>query len=496
MPAEAQARRGLAHKTGIAPQVRYCFEHGRLFMHDRRDLSLYEGNRDLWELLEALSATQSPAQALERLGRGRNGQDPALAARFQQTLALLAQMGLVELADLPAPQPAGEAAKAGAAPRPAGRRAYSYDAFIARISDMVRPAGSQPLARPLLVEWQLTNACNLSCFYCYHGENKARTAGQLSTPQALSLARDLARSGVMQVTLEGGEPLLHPGLLDIVAELKNLGLQVRILTNGTRLSPDMASALAGLLDPRADLIQISLDGSSAAVHELSRGEGSFEPALRGLANLARAGLPCQVSMVAHQSNLHDLKNTYLLAGRFNNVTGFMAAHYMKAGSALAMAALDKAPLLEAFHQARAAAWRDASLPPATLLPGHLLHLDEVWRMCQELSNPEIRYCRAGRAKVTIDANGDVYPCHFLIYPEFKLGSLRQESLADIWTSPRMAFIRDPRSPQAECHRCDRGRWCGKKCMGLAYAYYRDLDRADPNCLYAARGFQAASRAGA
>jgi len=476
--------------------VRYRFEHGRLFIHDRRELRLYEGNRDMWELLEALSAADSPAQALERLGRERNGQGPALAARFQRTLTLLEEMGLVKLADSTAIRPFGKEAEAGAAPRPASGRANSYDAFIARISDLVRPVGSQPLARPLLVEWQLTNACNLSCFYCYHGENKARTAGQLTTPQAVSLARDLARSGVMQVTLEGGEPFMHPGLLDIVAELKNLGLQVRILTNGTRLSLDMARTLAGLLDPRADLIQISLDGSCAAVHELSRGPGSFEPALRGLANMARAGLPCQVSMVAHQGNLGDLKNTYLLAGRFNNVVGFMASHYMKAGSALDMAALDKAPLLEAFHQARAAAWRDASLPPATLLPGHLLHLDEVWRMCQELDRPEIRYCRAGRAKVTIDANGDVYPCHFLIYPEFKLGSLRGESLAGIWTSPRMAFIRDPRSPQAECYRCDRGRWCGKKCMGLAYAYYRDLDRADPNCLYAARGFQAASRTGA
>lgn len=59
---------------------------------------------------------------------------------------------------------------------------------------------------PLLMQMELTEACNLKCKFCYNSQ-KPRYNERI-----FEMLDSLAKQGVMQVNLTGGEPLAHPRL--------------------------------------------------------------------------------------------------------------------------------------------------------------------------------------------------------------------------------------------------------------------------------------------
>ncbi len=134
---------------------------------------------------------------------------------------------------------------------------------------------------------RLTDACNLRCTQCYADSGGAwrPSAAELSTSEVCALLAELRDAGGRAVTFSGGEPLLRPDLSELAAEARRLGLQVTIVTNGTRLDP---TSVARLL-PLVDHLQVSLDGATAPAHDALRGRGSFEAVLAGLRAVVAAG---------------------------------------------------------------------------------------------------------------------------------------------------------------------------------------------------------------
>ncbi|MCP4442412.1 MAG: radical SAM protein [Aureispira sp.] len=108
--------------------------------------------------------------------------------------------------------------------------------------------------RPLLAQIVITRRCNLSCGYCFEYD-------KVSKPVALDILKaridELKRLRVVFVTLNGGEPLLHPERVELVRYIRELGMTPMINSNGFALKPKLIKELneAGLFG-----IQISCDG--------------------------------------------------------------------------------------------------------------------------------------------------------------------------------------------------------------------------------------------
>ncbi|MFF3853415.1 GTP 3',8-cyclase MoaA [Micromonospora sp. NPDC002575] len=153
------------------------------------------------------------------------------------------------------------------------------------------------VARDLRVS--LTDKCNLRCTYCMPAEGLPWLAGSrlLGDDEIVRLVRvAVERLGVTEVRFTGGEPLIRPGVVGIVAAVAGLTPRPRIslTTNGLgldRLAPALRAA--GL-----DRVNVSLDTLDAARFARLTRRDRLADVLAGLAGAAAAGLnPVKINSV-------------------------------------------------------------------------------------------------------------------------------------------------------------------------------------------------------
>ncbi|XP_043088689.1 molybdenum cofactor biosynthesis protein 1 isoform X2 [Puntigrus tetrazona] len=144
----------------------------------------------------------------------------------------------------------------------------------------------------------LTEKCNLRCQYCMPQEGVMLThrSQLLTAEELLMLARLFVREGINKIRLTGGEPLIRPDVLPIIAELRKLeGLKtIAITTNGmnlTRLLPSLKKA-------GVDLLNISLDTLVPAKFEFIARRKGFHKVMEGIEKAIEMGYnPLKVNCV-------------------------------------------------------------------------------------------------------------------------------------------------------------------------------------------------------
>jgi cyclic pyranopterin phosphate synthase len=143
----------------------------------------------------------------------------------------------------------------------------------------------------------LTDRCNLRCTYCMPAEGLAWLPRQelLTDDEVVRLVRvAVERLGVREVRFTGGEPLLRPGLADIIRATAATGAAVSMTTNAVGLA-DRATELAaaGLMR-----VNVSLDTLRPEVFGQIARRSRLDDTLAGLAAAATAGLtPVKINTV-------------------------------------------------------------------------------------------------------------------------------------------------------------------------------------------------------
>jgi Radical SAM superfamily len=120
-------------------------------------------------------------------------------------------------------------------------------------------AALPPSRAPLSINLDLTTACNFLCDHCVDLEilNTGISYEHARLRDSLAL---LAERGLRSViVIGGGEPTVYPGFGDVLRLIKSLGLQVGVVTNGSRL--EKVIEVADRLDER-DWVRLSLDAGS------------------------------------------------------------------------------------------------------------------------------------------------------------------------------------------------------------------------------------------
>ncbi|MBP7381411.1 radical SAM protein [Myxococcota bacterium] len=137
-------------------------------------------------------------------------------------------------------------------------------------------------AVPSKVIINVTYECINSCEFCAIS-NRVRKS--IPKDRIFEILDEHRARGIQNVDFDGGEPLLHPGILEAVRHAAETGYhQINVTSNGRMIaSPDMARAL---LKSGVTSLLISLHGESPEVHDLITGKpGSFDETLAGIDNI-------------------------------------------------------------------------------------------------------------------------------------------------------------------------------------------------------------------
>ncbi len=155
--------------------------------------------------------------------------------------------------------------------------------------------------------WIYTNFhCNLSCAYCVVASSPQARRRQLTVERVTDLVDEAAAEGFTEIYLTGGEPFVHPDIIDII-EASCDRLPTVVLTNAMLFTGRRLAGLERLAGRENLVLQSSLDGADAATHDAWRGAGSWRRALDGLTRARRLGLPVRVAMTETPDNRLDVQ---------------------------------------------------------------------------------------------------------------------------------------------------------------------------------------------
>jgi radical SAM protein with 4Fe4S-binding SPASM domain len=351
---------------------------------------------------------------------------------------------------------------------------------------------------PFQVVWNLSRACNMRCVHCYEDAGN-RGNDELNAEQISYGLEKMAQCGVTSIAFSGGEPTVHPHILDFISSANELGMFAAMATNGYTLSK--GKECARYVENGLRFVQISVDGLEAETHDSFRGvDGAYDKAIKAVENCVDTDLFVEVATTATEYNFHEIPEMIDFM-RDLGVDWFMIYNFIPTGNGEKIVDMDISPekrlkLLEkAYNENEEGDMQILSTAPQYAMVAEQLVSNENQVIPTHFYNPEynsplikqladfIGGCGAGRFYMSVEPNGDLYPCVFFPHnPDVKLGNLMEDDFEDVWENNQLlSILRNKEILEGHCGECESHNICGG-CRARAYNYFNDILAPDPGCI--------------
>lgn len=334
-----------------------------------------------------------------------------------------------------------------------------------------------------------TESCNLKCKHCWVSPSFAegpsakayadQNSANLSFDEIKEVVADALPLGLDSIKLTGGEPFLHPRIMDYLRYFRKKGLALILETNGTLLDEAIIVELKRL----GCGTSVSLDGATPATHDRVRGvPGSFEKVLRALHLMQKHDYPCEVIFSLYRETRNELKQIIeILDARGGFRLKINPLCPIGRGERLAEASL--ALPIEEILELNRTIERDytrrfknvpiylhlpvAFTPVKDILAGKGCCTCRILNIIGLLSDGRVSYCGIGRLE-----------------EELVMGNVRNEKLSAIWQdSKQLRELRKkmPRALKGVCGICIHKYQCLGSCVAQTYHQKKDLFGAFSFC---------------
>jgi Fe-coproporphyrin III synthase len=243
---------------------------------------------------------------------------------------------------------------------------------------------------------------------------------------------DAAGMGYQVISVSGGEPLMYPGLDEVLSHAKGLGLRTTVTTNGFFTGRQRLKALSSLID----VLAISLDGPPE-LHNAIRGWArAFERLEAGLPNVRAAGLPFGFIHTLTQHNWEHL--LWVAEFAAENGASLLQIHPLELAGRATHDLAGAAPASDLLAKAYVLAYALAAQYDATMR----VQLDLLYRDHLR-EEPELVYAGEPRAAaspaealglIVLEPDGALVPVAYGFARRFQVCNVKDQRLGDSWSS--------------------------------------------------------------
>lgn len=355
---------------------------------------------------------------------------------------------------------------------------------------------------PLLVIWEVTRGCALSCRHCRAATWDFTDPNELSLEEGKKMISDIAAMGTPVMVFSGGDPLRRDDLEDLIKHAHDLGLRTgAIPATSPRLTRERLASLkaAGL-----DQVAVSIDAPIAELHDgFRRVPGCFDKAIEAAGWAKEIGIALQVNTVFSRWNAHLYEDMAALVESLG-VVFWEVFFLVPVGRGAEMQGCTDDEMDRLFEQLAETARRVNFIVKVTEAPqfrvvmaksagsGHGKARVHVQESAPHPGAPlpsahhtafggmrsDRRGINSGKGFCFVDHHGRVMPSGFL---PIEVGSVRERSIADIYReAPLLVDLRDTSKLKGGCGLCPWKDLCGGS-RARAYAQTGDPFAAEPTC---------------
>ena len=306
------------------------------------------------------------------------------------------------------------------------------------------------------VYFNLTKNCNLNCIYCY--ANAGNTAIKDIKDQTLefwerTIDQLFSLNKNATINFTGGEPTIYKEFWNVVEYAKNRGFKLILITNGSNSKDE---DIGKYLDCFSS-IEVSIDSLREEINSLTRGKRSLFSAQKCIDSLIEKGMQPTIMVVVSKYNkryLYEINDKYKSSAKIK----YQPMYNMGRGDNLKSIGITGKEYY------------------------NILKSQNIERMKGDISykrNMKYIWCGMGKNVLSIEANGEVYPCQLMHHEKFNLGDLNNKSLEEIWiNSP----YRDHSVDLIEgCKSCELKHICSAPCRARAFYVLGSIYKKDPLC---------------
>ena len=351
----------------------------------------------------------------------------------------------------------------------------------------------RPVTQLTKVYIEPTVACNLDCITCFRNAWD-QPIGRMSEETFERFFVGLKELSPLPSVYFGGigEPLFHPKTIDWIAQVKQLGVKVELITNGTILNEKIARQL---IDSGLDVLWVSIDGASPETYADVRMGAELPSIMKNLRRFAKMRKASHyptpeigIAFVAMKRNIADLPKVIQLGksvkAQYFSVSNVQPATEDMQADRLYLQTMHNIAYLQAPHLPR------LSLPKMDF---NELTTDALFQTFNSQLNISFAGNNWGGANDTcnfvesgtmsIAWNGDVSPCWPLMHTHTSylhgkpriskkhvIGNIAERSLADLWLAPDYVAYRERLhnfvfAPCSFCGGCDLSETNEEDCIG-------------------------------